>query len=164
MAHDILPIHAHDEDISVGAQTGRASLLMVGILLGGVFVLLSWISDWVFAGRDDMTGRNFYSDALALIGAILLGVPIVWHSFKELLHGHAHMDELVGLAVIAAIASLDYKAAGAVAFFLLLSNLIETRTALGARASIESLMRIAPKKAVLLKPDGSEQEVDPQSL
>jgi cation transport ATPase len=39
-----------------------------------------------------------------MIGAILLGLPIVIHAVKGILHGHMHMDELVALAVIAAFA------------------------------------------------------------
>jgi len=73
------------------------------------------------------------------------------------------MDELVALAIIAALASGDYKAAGAVSFFLLLANVIEARTALGARASIESLVRLAPKKAHRVR-DGVEELVDPREL
>ena len=156
MAHDVL----HD---SVKAQTGRATLLIIGILSGGVLVVLSYIADWAFAAHTTPDGRNFYSDSLALVGALLLGAPIVIYAIKELLRGHSHMDELVALAVVAAIASLDYKAAGVVAFFLLMANLIETRTALGAQASIESLLRLAPKKAVRLQ-DGLEEKVDPREL
>ena len=157
MAHDLL------KD-SVEKQTWRAGIFIVGILTGGMFVLLAYVSDWVFAGDTDAGGKNFYSDALALAGALLLGAPVVWHAFKCLLHGHMHMDELVALAIIAAIAAIDYKAAGAVAFFLLLSNLIETRTALGARASIEGLVRLAPKKAHRLGEGGAEELVDPREL
>ncbi len=163
MAHDILPL-TDPEDHSVKAQTGRATLLIVGILVGGVFLLLSYLADWFFAGYAELDGRNPYADGLALLGALLLGIPIVIHGLKELIHGHAHMDELVALAVVAAISSIDYKAAGVVAFFLLLANLIETRTALGARASIESLLRLSPKKARRLRPDGSEEDVDPKEL
>jgi Cd2+/Zn2+-exporting ATPase len=157
MAHDIL------KD-SVKAQTGRASLLILGILVGGVLVGSSYLADWIFADQTSADGTNFHSDTLALAGAILLGLPILVHAVKHLLHGHMHMDELVALAVIAAIAARDYKSAGAVAFFLLLANLIETRTALGARASIESLVRLAPKKAHRLGPSGAEELVDPLSL
>lgn len=169
MAHDIFGVHNHNIDSedsrhSVKAETGRATLLMIGILAGGVFVILSYISDWVFASYTADDGRNFFSDGLALAGAILLGAPIVWHSVKELLRGQSHMDELVALAVIAAIAAIDYKAAGAVAFFLLIGNLIETRTALGARASIESLLRLSPKKAHRLTDAGEEELVDPKIL
>ncbi|MFP4140557.1 MAG: heavy metal translocating P-type ATPase [Planctomycetota bacterium] len=159
MAHDIL------KD-SVEAQTGRTSLLIVGILMGGVLVICSYLAEWTFAGRafaDAGKEYNFHPDLLALIGGVLLAIPIIAHAIKHLGHGEMHMDELVALAVIAAFASKDYKAAGAVAFFLLLANLIETRTALGARASIASLVRLAPTKAHRLTEDG-EQRVDPRDL
>ncbi|MFP4053212.1 MAG: heavy metal translocating P-type ATPase [Phycisphaerae bacterium] len=160
MAHDIL------KD-SVEAQTGRTSLLIIGILLGGVLVICSYIADWTFADRafsDAGKDFNFHSDLLALIGGVLLAIPIIGHAIKHLGHGEMHMDELVALAVIAAFASKDYKAAGAVAFFLLLANLIETRTALGARASIESLVRLAPTKAHRLLENSQEELVDPRDL
>ena len=150
MAHDIL---TH----SVEAQTGRASLFIIGILVGGVLVIGSYIAAWAF---DD----SFYSDALALVGAVMLAIPIVVHAIKHLARGHMHMDEIVAIAVVAALAASDYKTAGAVAFFLLLANLIETRTALGARASIESLVRLSPTKARRLAEGGAEQEVDPREL
>ena len=157
MAHDIL------KD-SIERQTGRASVLIIGILLGGVLVLASYVAGWVFPGRVEAGKEwNTYVDALALVGALLLGIPVILHAVKHLFHGHMHMDELVALSVIAAIVAIDYQAAGAVAFFLLLANLIESRTALGARASIEHLVRLAPKKAHLLR-DGREVMVDPLEL
>lgn len=170
MVHNILGVHEQNQNLetnggkTVKRLTWRTTMFMVGILVGGLFVILSYIAGWAFSADADMQGGNFYSDTLALAGAIMLGIPIVVHSIKELLRGHSHMDELVGLAVVAAIASADYRAAGAVAFFLLIGNLIETRTALGARESIESLLRIAPKKANRLNPDGSEEQVDPREL
>ncbi len=160
MAHDILKG-------PVERQTGLAGLLIIGILAGGVFVLTSYAAELLFAEhtvvRDGRT-FNFYSYTLAVIGALLLGIPIIIHAAKGLVHGHMHMDELVALAVIAALAAQDYKAAGAVAFFLLLANLVERRTALGARASIEHLVKISPKKAHRLRDDGSEEPVDPREL
>jgi len=158
MAHDIL------KD-SIEAQTGRTTVLIIGILVGGVLLVNSYIADLVFAGHTDSDGQNPYSAALALVGALLLGAPIVIHAIKHLMHGHLHMDELVALAVIAAIAAMDYKAAGVVAFFLLLANLIETRTALGARASIEGLVRLSPKKAHRINAEtGREELIDPREL
>ncbi len=160
MAHDILTD-------SIEKETGRASILIIGILAGGILVLSSYLADWLFSEQSTMVGgasRSFHASALALAGALLLGIPIIVHAFKHLSHGHMNMDELVALSVIAAITAMDYKAAGAVAFFLLLANLIETRTALGARASIEGLLRISPKKAHRLKADGSEEMVDPRQL
>jgi len=162
MVHDVL------KD-SVEAQTGRAGLQIIGILLGGVLVLCSYVMPLIpiFARATfQIAGRsyNFNADALALIGALLLGAPIIVHAAKHLVRGSMHMDELVALAVIAALAAMDYRTAGAVAFFLLLANLVETRTALGAKASIEALIRITPTKAHRLRPDGTEELVDPAAL
>src|SRR5262249_47966503 len=73
------------------------------------------------------------------------------------------INELVGIAVLASFASGDYKTAGVVAFFMLMSEIIETRTAEGARASIESLIRLTPTKARRLSAAG-EEEVAAQDL
>ncbi len=151
---------------SVQKQTGRNSMLIIGILVGGVLVGCSFLAEWFFSDYtfvEDGKTLNQYSDSLALLGTLFLGLPIILHAAKHLLQGKMHMDELVALAVIAAIASADYKAAGAVAFFLLLANLVETRTALGARASIEGLVRLSPKKAHRLGDDG-EELIDPREL
>ncbi len=153
---------------SVAKQTGRTSLLIIGILVGGVLILNSYIADWVFADQTeyaaDGKAMNVYSDTLALLGTLCLGLPIIIHAAKSLFKGKMQMDELVALAVIAAVATTNYKAAGLVAFFLLLANLVETRTALGARASIEGLVKLAPKKAHKLTEEGGELMVDPRDL
>jgi len=150
MAHDILKE-------SIEAQTGRASLQIVGILAGGVLVLASYVADLLFATSP------WHSDLLAGVGAVLLGLPVISHAIKHLFGGHMHMDELVAVAILAALVTGNYQTAGVVAFFLLLANLVESRTALGARASIEGLMRLAPKKAHKLV-DGGEEMVDPLAL
>src|SRR6202012_1076330 len=58
----------------------------------------------------------------------------------------------------AAFASGDYKTAGVVAFFMLMGEIIETRTAEGARNSIESLIKLTPTKARRIGNNGSEEE------
>jgi len=158
----------------IEAETSKASLLLIGTLMGGMLVVSSFIVDTPSIARTlfqidptaNSTGRMHtpYSDMIALLGALLLGTPLVWHALKCLMHGHMHMDELVALAVAAAIALGEYQEAGIIAFFMVVSNLIETRTALGARASIESLLRLTPDKANRLLPDGREEEVDAKNL
>ena len=157
MAHDILKG-------SVDKETGRTSTLIMGILFGGVLVLSSYVAGIPAVSRTLFASNPFYGNMLALAGAIMLGLPIIIHAARELGHGHMHMDELVGLAVIAAIAGGKYQEAGLVAFFLLLANLVETRTALGARASIESLLKLSPRKAHRVMAGGREEEVDPREL
>src|SRR5208283_3231451 len=104
------------------------------------------------------------ASASAMIGAIILGYPIVVTAVKDLRVGRLSINELVAIAVLAAFASGDYKVAGVVAFFMLTGEIIETRTAEGARASIESLIKITPTKARRIKKDGSEEEVAASEL
>jgi Zn2+/Cd2+-exporting ATPase len=148
---DIAAEHTHGKQI-------RVSLALLGTLAGGVLLINSGIAKLIWGSG------SFEPEFLAMAGAILLGAPIVYHAIKSLVQGHAHMDELVALAIIAAFATQDYVTAGIVAFFMLLSELIETRTALGARASIESLIKLTPTKANILDSDGSEREVKVSSL
>src|SRR5438045_6028404 len=92
-----------------------------------------------------------------MVGAVLLGAPIVLTTVKDLLRGILSINELVGIAVLAAFASGDYKTAGVVAFFMLTGEIIETRTAEGARASIESLIKLTPTKARRITATGEEE-------
>ena len=154
----------------IEAETAKASWLLIGTLMGGMLVVCSYVVDFPLVARtlfqQDMTGRthSIYSDVIALMGVLLLGTPLVWHALKCLSHGHMHMDELVALAVVAAVALGEYQEAGIIAFFMVISNLIETRTALGARASIESLLRLTPDKAHRISADGAEEIVDARHL
>ncbi|MBN1845482.1 MAG: cadmium-translocating P-type ATPase [Sedimentisphaerales bacterium] len=140
------------------ARAFRVSLSLLGTLLGGALLINSMIARYLFD-----QGEN-HAEIMAFLGAVLLSAPIVYHALHSLLTGHSHMDELVALAIIAAFATRDYRVAGTVAFFMLLAELIETRTALGARASIESLIRITPTRACLLEAEGRERQIETSQL
>ena len=142
---------------SIEAQTGRSSALLIATLLGGLLVINSFIAEYLFQDGGRISG------SFALLGALLLGIPLMWHALKDMIGGHLHMDELVALAIAAAIVLGQYQEAGVIAFFMIISTLIETRTALGARASIESLIRLTPTRAHLMTEQG-EQEVEAKDL
>jgi len=158
MAHE----HLHFKEDIAGERTYgkqiQVSMALLGTLAGGVLLINSGIGKFFYGSG------SFNTEFLAMAAAILLGAPIVLHAIKSLAKRQMHMDELVALAIIAAFATQKYATAGIVAFFMLLSELIETRTALGARASIESLIRLTPTKANILDRDGSEKEVRVSSL
>ena len=158
MAHE----HLHLKDEFGTEQTRekqfRVSLALLGTLAGGVLLINSWI------GRAFYAPDSFNTQLFAMLGAILLGAPIVIHAAHSLIRGESHMDELAALGIIAAFAIGEYVAAGLIGFFMLLSELVETRTALGARASIESLIRLTPVKANLIGQDGKEREVKVSEL
>jgi Cd2+/Zn2+-exporting ATPase len=120
-------------------------------LVGVVLVLNAFIVDWAFDNAHNVASVS------AFLGAITLGYPIVWTAMKDIYRGMLGINELVAIAVLAAFASGDYKTAGVVAFFMLLGEIIETRTAEGARASIESLIKLTPTKARRITAQGEEE-------
>ncbi len=140
----------------IETQTGRVGLQIVATLVGGVTLACSLAAEFLFDHR-------FYPDTLAMAAAVLLGAPLVVVAVRDLARGRMHMNELVALAVLAAFAIGSYQEAGAIAFFMIISVLIENRTALGAQASIESLIRLTPTKALLVD-GGEETEVDASHL
>jgi Cd2+/Zn2+-exporting ATPase len=162
--------HLHfQEDVTAEYTHGkqfRVSMALLGTLTGGVLLINTGIARLLYGSG------SFSTEFLAMAAAVLLGTPIILHAIKSLIRRETHMDELVALAIIAAFATAGtdenptgkYITAGIIAFFMLLSELIETRTALGARASIESLIKLTPTKANRLEPDGSEKEVNVGTL
>ncbi len=151
MAHDYLA-----EDLALKSKTGRVSLEIIATLLGGTLLMCALIAKLTFDVNDP-------SDLLAGIATVLLGAPLVWVALKDLWQGHMHMNELVALAVLAAFAKGWYIEAGFIAFFMIISVLIENRTALGAERDIEALVRITPTKAHKLE-NGQETEVEAKDL
>ena len=160
MAHQ----HLHfKHDVAAEYTRGkqfRISMALVGTLAGGALLVTSLAAKSKFLYGSE----SFNVEFLAMIAAILLGAPIVIHAVESLIKKEPHMDELVALAILAAFATQNYIVAGVVAFFMLLSELMESRTALGARASIESLIKLTPKIANLLSQDGSEKQVKVSEL
>src|SRR5437667_1990092 len=144
--------HTHDASCSAcGPDHEHAPVRLWQTLLGVVFVLNSFVVDWFFARGSAVAGAS------AFLGAIVLGYPIVWTAVKDLRSGVHRINDLVAIAVLAAFASGDYKTAGVVAFFMLMGEIIETRTAEGARASIELLIKLTPTKARRITPQGEEE-------
>ncbi|MGN6641787.1 MAG: heavy metal translocating P-type ATPase, partial [Verrucomicrobiota bacterium] len=154
--HDHSHSHAHGPECGCGHE--HAPVRLKQTLIGVVFVLNAYIVDWLF------TQGGTIASASAMIGAIILGTPIILIAIKDLKLGKLSINELVAIAVLAAFASSDYKTAGVVAFFMLLGEIIETRTAEGARNSIESLIKLTPTKARRIKADKSEEEVAASQL
>lgn len=149
--------HHHDHDhhdadcSSCGHEHSHTPVRLQQTVIGLIFIVNSFIVDWVFGKGSTV------ADFSAMIGAIILGYPIVWTSLRDLRRGLLSTNELVSLAVVAAFASGNYQEAGMVAFLMLLGEIIETRTAEGARASIESLIKLTPTKARRITASGEEE-------
>ncbi|MGC3961581.1 MAG: cation-translocating P-type ATPase [Verrucomicrobiota bacterium] len=150
--------HDHGDGCGCGHDHEHSNVGLTWLLFGLVFVINAFVVDWVFENASGIAGAS------AMIGAIILGYPIMATAIKDLRKGRLSINELVAIAVLASFASGDYKTAGVVAFFMLLGELIETHTAEGARNSIESLIKLTPTKARRIKADKTEEEVAASQL
>jgi Cd2+/Zn2+-exporting ATPase len=83
---------------------------------------------------------------------------------RDLREGLLTTNELVAIAVLATFSYGQYHAAGLVAFFMLLAELIESRTASGAQEAIRRLMKMTPSKARRITEDGKEEELSANEL
>src|SRR5712671_5274949 len=150
--------HTHADDPLSACGHEHAPVKLWQTLLGVVLVLNAFLVEWIFPHSE------IVASASAMVGAIILGYPIMATAIRDLKKGILSINELVAIAVLAAFASGDYKTAGVVAFFMLMGEIIETRTAEGARHSIESLIKLTPTKARRIKKDGAEEEVPASQL
>ncbi len=114
-------------------------------LVGATFLICSLLAQFLWA-------KDFYAAVPAAIAVLLLGSPLAVAAIRDLIKGEAGMNALVALAVVGAAATGKYQESAAIALFMIVSGLIEKRTAIGAQASIESLIRLSPTKAHRLHP------------
>ena len=144
-------------NISEGVGHER-SMGKVGVAVaGGLFIINSYLLGWL------LPEQTFAASFSAIIGAAALAFPIVFTAIKDLVKGQVYMNELVALAILAAMAGGDFQTAGIIAFFLLATIIIESRTASGAQRSIEELVKLTPSTARKIV-DGREVEVQALEL
>lgn len=136
----------------------RSAALVASMLIGSALVLNSFLATWIYSTNP------LVSDISAFAGALILSFPILKTALVDLWRGRVFMNELVALAVLAAMAYGDYKTAGVIAFFMLLALVIETRSAQGAHTAIENLIRMTPSTARRIQPDGTDQEIHVREL
>jgi len=159
--HDDAPCCGHNHlcscQISDGPGHSRSMAKLRTAMVGGCLVLNSYLLPLAFPNQQ------LAAELSAVAGAIILTLPIISTAFRDLLVGHVHMNELVALSILASMTGGNFQMAGTIAFFLLLTIIIESRTASGARRSIEQLIRLTPPSASLLR-DGTETQVDVSEL
>ncbi|MBE6363919.1 MAG: cadmium-translocating P-type ATPase [Lentisphaerae bacterium] len=151
-------ICGHDHKAEGGVGHDRSMGRLFFALVGGMLTANSFIL------QRFLPEQSFAADMSAICGAFILALPIIITAVKDLLRGKVYMNELVALAILAAMVSADFQTAGIIAFFLLVTIIIETRTASGAQRSIEELIKLTPNVAHKLDANGNESEVQVTTL
>jgi Cd2+/Zn2+-exporting ATPase len=136
----------------------QLGLQFVMVLSAATLLGCSLVAGWVWS-------KPLYQALPAAAAALTLGGPLVWKAVQALGRGVVGMQALVAIAVTGAAATGRYQEAAAIAIFMTLSSLLERRSAIGATASIESLVRLAPTRAQRLRPgEDSEETIEAQAL
>ena len=157
-AEDSTCICGHDHKAEGGVGHDRAMGRVFFALIGGLLTANSFILQKL------LPEQQFAASISALLGAFVLALPIIVTACKDLVRGKVYMNELVALAILAALVKADFQMAGIIAFFLLVTIILETRTASGAQRSIEALIKLTPNTAHAVDADGSEREVQVADL
>jgi Cd2+/Zn2+-exporting ATPase len=159
---------AHERDRQTAAEKAvgdvdrRMRVPFVVMLTGATLLGCSFAAGAIWE-------KPLYAALPAAVATAILGTPLVGLALRDLLAGRAGMHALVALAVVGAAAAGRYQESAVVALLMTLSGVLEKRTAIGAEASIESLIRLAPTRAqrlVAAGPAGAvhEETVEAQSL
>ena len=113
----------------------------VGALLAFVGFLFS---------RYFLPEKAFVGQAFILASVAINGLPVVIGAVQGILAKRVNVDELLALAIIACLLNGEFLTAAVVSTIMVLGALIEEATAESARKSIQALIKVSPKKAVVL--------------
>jgi len=127
---------------------------MLLYLVGGVLVLCTVLARWLFSTAISVQ----VAELPAIVGAIMLGMPLFISAIGELRRGRASTSSLCALAILGSLATGAYVAAGFLALILLVADQFVRQRAWGAQKAIEDLVGLTPDTARVIR-DGAEQEV-----
>ncbi|MFC1474734.1 heavy metal translocating P-type ATPase, partial [bacterium] len=151
------------------AETMRTSLsknerLRLGVRLsstiaGGGLLIVGYVYGRLYPDQI------LVASLVTLAAALTVGVPIFAEALKGFLSKvpGKFTEQLVSLAVIAAIAKADFVTATLVPLFIAIGHFLEERSVLGAQAAIDRIREMHARKANLLDGD-IERQVSPEEL
>jgi len=113
-------------------------------IISGALLLSAMISHLI---NQESVARDIF----LIIASVVAGVPIAIKAFQALRMKAFSIDLLVTIAVIGAMIIGEYTEAAVVTFLFLFGHYLEGRTLTKTRASLKSLMDMAPLEATILR-------------
>ena len=142
------------ERFKIGTQLGSA-MLAGGLLIVG---LVEW----------KLFDMEVVGNLIIAIASIIVSLPIfvtaIYGIFTRDADAHAMMEQIVALATLAAMMNQQFIVATLIPIIMNLGHFLEERSILGAQAAIDGLKTLQARNATLLGEDGSQTEVDPNTL
>lgn len=152
--------HSLDVPLTI-AERARIVVQLGTAMLAGALLAVGWLQ-WTY-GSEDL--KNV-AELIIALAALIVSAPIFFNAVRGLFVSDAHTmtEQLVALAVLAAMMTGDFITATLIPVILNLGHFLEERSVLGAQAAIEGLSTLHARSASRLTESGSEEEVDPDAL
>lgn len=114
--------------------------------IGFVFLL-------IVLSLTGITKRLSPIDIFSIIAIVVGGYPLIKHAYIDLREKAITADVFMALGVVAAAAIGEFRSAAIIAFFMLISEFIDSFTMERSRKAIKDLIDMAPKTARVKKGD-----------
>ncbi len=98
-----------------------------------------------------LPGQILVSQTLILASVAINGLPVIVGAVRGILEKRVNVDELLALAIIACLLNGEFLTAAVVSSIMVLGALIEEATAESARKSIQTLIKVSPKNATVVR-------------
>jgi Cd2+/Zn2+-exporting ATPase/Cu+-exporting ATPase len=146
------PLHEAVEPALTADERRRIARRLGGALAAGVLLAAGLLHRRLVPGQDEVSALLLAAGALVAVAPVLrAGI----HGFAARDPGST-VDQLVSVALLAAIAVGDFETAILVPLVLEIGHFFEERSILGARAAIEGLKTLRPATAARLGVNGEE--------
>ncbi|WP_297212910.1 MULTISPECIES: heavy metal translocating P-type ATPase [Thermodesulfovibrio] len=116
------------------------------IRIGFVFLL-------IVLSLTGITKRLLPIDILSIIASVVGGYPLIKHAYIDLRQKAITVNVFMSLGVVAATAIGEFRSAAIIAFFMLISEFIDSFTMEKSRKAIKDLIDMAPKTARVKRGD-----------
>lgn len=155
--------HRVIQSLDVPLTAGERAKIIVQLgsaMLAGALLLVGWLERTY--GPPSLSN---IADLIIAIAALIVAAPIFYQAVRGLLARdvHSQTEQLVGLAVLAAMMTGDFVTATLIPIILNLGHFLEERSVLGAQAAIDGLRKLHARAATLWTSEG-EREVEPDEL
>ena len=122
----------------------RSNLKNILTFISGGLLLAALVTYLIHPG-------SILQSVLLIIASVVAGAPIMLKAFQALRMKVFSIDLLVSIAVIGAMIIGEYTEAAVVTFLFLLGDYLEGRSLRKTRASLHSLVDMAPLEALVLR-------------
>ena len=148
------PIHDEEE--------ADLKLRLTVIIIGSILMVANFLINWLRPGQLEL------ANLFAMTGAGIASFPVMIDAIKGIQAKgfdatKFYMDQFIAFAVIACFAIGEYVTGGVVAIVLVLGQILEERSTLGAQEAAKTLLKLTKTKASRLI-NGKEEVVEAEQL